>query len=51
MTPRLSGGGLAVFVLSIAWSACFASAAPPTLVSAVSRMSHGSAGTFDVQLP
>lgn len=28
-----------------------ASAAPPKLISAVSRMKHGAAGTFDVQLP
>ncbi|HEY8749302.1 MAG TPA: DUF1800 family protein [Tepidisphaeraceae bacterium] len=51
MTLRLSGGGLAAFVLTVAWSACFAGATSPSLVSAVSRMTHGSAGTFDIQFP
>src|SRR5258708_1962321 len=51
MTHRLSRGGLAGFLLTILCAACIASASSPVLVSAVSRMDHGSAGTFDVQLP
>jgi uncharacterized protein (DUF1800 family) len=51
MTPRLSVRALAAFVLTVAATASFAGAAAPNLLSVVSRMSHGSAGTFDVQLP
>jgi uncharacterized protein (DUF1800 family) len=51
MTPRLSGGSLVAFVLFLVGAASLAGATPPNLVSAVSRMMHGSAGTFDVQLP
>src|SRR5690348_4365118 len=51
MTPRLSGGSLVAFVLCIVGAASLAGATPPNLLSAVSRMTHGSAGTFDVQLP
>ena len=51
MTPRLSGRSLMAFVLTLCGAASLAAANPPSLLSAVSRMTHGSAGTFDVQLP
>jgi len=42
---------LGAFLLAwIGWSAAVL-ATPPKLVSAVSRMTHGAAGAFDVQLP
>ena len=42
--------GLPVVLLFLALGSS-AYATPPVLVSAVSRMAHGSAGTFDVMLP
>jgi len=42
---------LAMVLLIVGLSAVPAWAAPPQLNSAVSRMNHGTAGTFDVQLP
>ncbi len=42
--------GLTVAAAPLAWAGV-ARATPPVLLSAVSRMAHGSAGNFDVQLP
>ncbi|HSV15972.1 MAG TPA: DUF1800 family protein, partial [Tepidisphaeraceae bacterium] len=41
--------GIVLFILGLGASA--AQATPPVLLSAVSRMTHSTAGTFDVQLP
>jgi uncharacterized protein (DUF1800 family) len=43
--PHLAG------VFALLALVTMAAGAPPVLTSAVSRMTHGSAGTFDVQLP
>jgi uncharacterized protein (DUF1800 family) len=42
---RLLGVGILLGAATLTW------ATPPVLRSAVSRMTHGSAGTFDIQLP
>jgi uncharacterized protein (DUF1800 family) len=46
---RQAGGVLTLFL--VAFLSGSAEAAAPTLLSAASRMTHGSAGTFDIQLP
>ena len=50
-TPRPVGRLLAAIVVTLVAAGGTARATAPVLVSAVSRMTHGSAGTFDVQLP
>ena len=44
-------GLCSMLVLHLAFVGGAANAAAPVLQSAVSRMTHGTAGTFDVQLP
>jgi len=52
MARRFPLGALGVSALIVqCLLATAVSAAPPQLISAVSRMKHGTAGTFDVQLP